>query len=96
MLDLKKNIAETTACNIFWIKDNKVYIFGVNPFTNVGANYNIKINLNLKQVRQAAEKAAITHALVLCDSNISSAAKILGITRPTLYDLLKKHMINDS
>ena len=25
MLDLKENIAETTACNIFWIKDNKVY-----------------------------------------------------------------------
>lgn len=25
MLDLNKNIAETTACNIFWIKNNNVY-----------------------------------------------------------------------
>ena len=25
MLDLKKNIAETSACNIFWIKNNTVY-----------------------------------------------------------------------
>ena len=25
MLDLNQNIAETTACNIFWIKNNKVY-----------------------------------------------------------------------
>ena len=25
MLDLKKNVAETSACNIFWIKNNTVY-----------------------------------------------------------------------
>ena len=25
MLDLKKNIAETSACNIFWVKNNKVF-----------------------------------------------------------------------
>ena len=25
MLDLKKNVAETTACNIFWISNNKIY-----------------------------------------------------------------------
>jgi len=54
------------------------------------------LSLNLRQVRQEAEQAAINHALILSDNNISSAAKLLGITRPTLYDLLKKYNIKES
>ena len=54
------------------------------------------LSLNLRQVRQEAEQAAINHALILSDNNISSTAKLLGITRPTLYDLLKKYNIKES
>jgi len=47
--------------------------------------------LNLREVRQTAETAAITRAMSLADGNISTAAKLLGITRPTLYDLMSKY-----
>ena len=47
-------------------------------------------SLNLRQVRLEAERAAISKALVLCDGNYSAAAKQLGVSRPTLYDLIKK------
>jgi len=47
--------------------------------------------LNLKQVRETAERRAIRRALTHANDNISEAAKALGITRPTLYNLLEKH-----
>jgi two-component system NtrC family response regulator len=46
--------------------------------------------LNLKEVREEAERKAILRALVHCDDNISETAGLLGITRPTLYNLLQK------
>ncbi len=45
----------------------------------------------LKEARNKAEKKAIGQALALTGQNISQAAKILAISRPTLHDLLKKH-----
>jgi two-component system, NtrC family, response regulator len=51
------------------------------------------LNINLRHVRQNAERAAILRALTMTESNISATAKLLGITRPTLYDLLKKYNI---
>ncbi len=47
--------------------------------------------LNLKAVREAADRAAITQALAHTQGNISTTAKLLGISRPTLYDLLKSY-----
>ncbi len=47
--------------------------------------------LNLKEVREGAERKAIQRAMWHCDDNISDAASALGITRPTLYSLLEKH-----
>ncbi|RYD92769.1 MAG: AAA family ATPase, partial [Sphingomonadales bacterium] len=49
--------------------------------------------LNLKAVREVADRAAITRSLSRSDGNISNAAKMLGISRPTLYDLLKQYGI---
>ncbi|MCW8943621.1 MAG: PEP-CTERM-box response regulator transcription factor [Sedimenticola sp.] len=49
--------------------------------------------LNLKQVRGEAERKAIMRALNHADSNVSDTAKVLGITRPTLYSLMEKYDI---
>ena len=48
-------------------------------------------SLNLREVRQLAESKAIRVALTKSYGNISKAAETLGITRPTLYDLLNKY-----
>jgi two-component system NtrC family response regulator len=49
------------------------------------------VPLNLRQVRDEAERAAIQRALALYNSNVSKTAEVLGISRPTLYDLMNKH-----
>ncbi len=49
--------------------------------------------LNLKKVREIAETSAIKRALAYTDNHVSNAAKLLGVTRPTLYALFSKHGI---
>jgi two-component system NtrC family response regulator len=46
--------------------------------------------LNLKDVRMRAERQAILRALSIADGNISRTAELLGLSRPTLYDLMEK------
>jgi two-component system, NtrC family, response regulator len=50
--------------------------------------------INLKSVREAADRRAIGRALARADGNISNTAKLLGISRPTLYDLMKSYAIS--
>jgi putative PEP-CTERM system response regulator len=47
--------------------------------------------INLRQVREAADRRAIGRALAQAEGNISSASRLLGVSRPTLYDLLKSY-----
>jgi two-component system, NtrC family, response regulator len=49
--------------------------------------------INLKAVRDGADRTAIRRAIARTEGNISNAAKLLGISRPTLYDLIKQHGI---
>jgi two-component system NtrC family response regulator len=50
--------------------------------------------INLRSAREAADRKAIRQAMSRADNNISSAAKLLGISRPTLYDLLKQYRLS--
>jgi two-component system NtrC family response regulator len=48
-------------------------------------------DLNLRSAREGADRRAIGRALAQAEGNISGAARLLGISRPTLYDLLKAY-----
>jgi len=49
---------------------------------------------NLREVREHAEHRAVLRALNFSENNVSHTADMLGITRPTLYNLLKKYSIS--
>ena len=46
--------------------------------------------LNLRQVRDEAEKGAVVRVLARVNGNLSKAAELLGVSRPTLYDLMDR------
>ena len=46
--------------------------------------------LNLKEVREEAERRAVIRAMSHYNQSITDAANALGITRPTLYNLLER------
>ena len=46
--------------------------------------------LNLRQVRDEAEKRAVITALGRANGNVVKAAEMLGVSRPTLYDLMRR------
>ena len=52
--------------------------------------------LNLRVARQRAEVQAARQALAMARGNLSRAAELLGVTRPTLYDLIERHHIDVS
>jgi two-component system NtrC family response regulator len=52
-----------------------------------------KLLFNLKEVRTRAERQAIRQALAITQGNISHTADLLGVSRPTLYDLMEKYGI---
>ena len=45
---------------------------------------------SLKEVRDEAEKGAVIRVLAHVNGNMSRAAELLGVSRPTLYDLLNR------
>ncbi len=47
--------------------------------------------LTIKEARARAERQALRQALQLCGGQITRAAEMLGVTRPTLYELLDRH-----
>jgi two-component system NtrC family response regulator len=49
--------------------------------------------INLRQIRDDAEHKAVLKALARVDGNIAKAAELLGVSRPTLYDIMSRHAI---
>ena len=47
--------------------------------------------VNLRQVREEAERTAIQRAMILAENRVAQAAEMLGVSRPTLYALMEKY-----
>lgn len=52
---------------------------------------NAELGLNLRLVRENAESRAIEKAFAVSDGNMTKTAELLGVTRPTLYNLIDKY-----
>ncbi|MDP1652058.1 MAG: PEP-CTERM-box response regulator transcription factor [Rhodocyclaceae bacterium] len=50
----------------------------------------VPASLDLRSIREDAERKAIVAALSRSNNNVVRAAEILGVSRPTLYDLMHK------
>ena len=50
-------------------------------------------DLDLRSCRERAEHAVLRRALARSEGNLSLAARLLGVSRPTLYDLLRQHRL---
>jgi two-component system NtrC family response regulator len=58
--------------------------FGLEPASGNGDA------LNLREVRERAEKDAVVRVLGRANGNMTRAAELLGVSRPTLYDLINR------
>jgi len=52
-------------------------------------------SLDLRAVREEADQRTIRRVLSITDGNMTQAAKMLGVSRPTLYDLMRQHNIKE-
>ena len=50
----------------------------------------------LRQVRDEAERKAVITVLSRANGNVVSAAELLGVTRPTLYNLISRYGLKQS
>ena len=61
MLDLNQNIAETTACNIFWIKNNKVYTSKKHSILNGITRQAVLELCRIKKIKVSIDNFKIGH-----------------------------------
>ncbi len=56
-----------------------------------GAGLDDTRTFNLREIREQAERQAIVRAMGHVGGKISQASELLGVSRPTMYDLIKKY-----
>ena len=56
-----------------------------------GAGADDMRTFNLREIRDQAERQAIVRAMGHVGGKVSQAAELLGVSRPTMYDLIKKY-----
>jgi two-component system NtrC family response regulator len=56
-----------------------------------GAGVDDVRTFNLREIREQAERQAIVRAMGHVGGKISQASELLGVSRPTMYDLIKKY-----
>ncbi len=56
-----------------------------------GAGVDDARTFNLREIREQAERQAIVRAMGHVGGKISQASDLLGVSRPTMYDLIKKY-----
>jgi two-component system NtrC family response regulator len=60
---------------------------------DLGGTAEEPLAINLRAARESADRKAIFQAMSRTGNNISGAARLLGISRPTLYDLIKQYQL---
>ena len=58
------------------------------------ASIDVTGEMSLKEAREGLEKRMVVAALLRTSGNVSASAGELGVSRPTLHDLMKKHSID--
>ena len=56
-----------------------------------GAGIEDSRTFNLREIREQAERQAIVRAMGHVGGKISQASELLGVSRPTMYDLIRKY-----
>ena len=59
-----------------------------------GSAFDVAAGVPLKEARERLEKEMVIAALLRSSGNVSASAAELGVSRPTLHDLMKKHGID--
>ena len=59
----------------------------------LGDAANSSLPTDLRQIREQAERQAMQRALAIVNNNVTQAADLLNVSRPTFYDLMKKYGI---
>ncbi len=54
---------------------------------------NVLTPINLREARERTERDVLSHALRRAQGNVSQAAELLGVTRPTCYALMAKYKL---
>jgi two-component system NtrC family response regulator len=52
-------------------------------------------DLDLRRCVEAIETSVLRRAMARSNGNIAAAARLIGVSRPTLYDLLRQHGLRD-
>ena len=96
------NMAQLWKLPVVFVIENNRYAMGTSvarasaqtDFSKRGLSFGIPgeqvDGMDVRTVREAAERQAIVGALARSNGNIVRAAEILGVSRPTLYDLMKR------